>query len=209
MAVPPPFRTTAPHSASWPVSRVLYGGPQSPRDGHSSWAPVAGHLTLPTRATARKQALGTKAPTSPLFGIAPGGVYRAGPVAGPAVGSYPTLSPLPAQYSNAGGRFAFCGTFPGVAPAGRYPAPCFHGARTFLSGGLSALAGAAVRPADGVRHGNGRPARQPRFPAAIFCPRLSRSTSTAEAPARPAGEGRFRGMRPAGSKGRCPLEATP
>ena len=29
-------------------------------------------------------------------------------------------------------RFAFCGTFPGVAPAGRYPAPCFHGARTFL-----------------------------------------------------------------------------
>ena len=22
-------------------------------------------------------------------------------------------------------RFAFCGTFPGVAPAGRYPAPCF------------------------------------------------------------------------------------
>src|SRR5262249_46231579 len=29
-------------------------------------------------------------------------------------------------------RFAFCGTFPGVAPAGRYPAPCFRGARTFL-----------------------------------------------------------------------------
>jgi hypothetical protein len=26
----------------------------------------------------------------------------------------------------------FCGTFPRVAPAGRYPAPCFHGARTFL-----------------------------------------------------------------------------
>src|SRR5207248_4975097 len=26
----------------------------------------------------------------------------------------------------------FCGTFPGVAPAGRYPAPCFRGARTFL-----------------------------------------------------------------------------
>ncbi len=29
-------------------------------------------------------------------------------------------------------RFAFCGTVPGVAPAGRYPAPCFRGARTFL-----------------------------------------------------------------------------
>jgi len=33
-------------------------------------------------------------------------------------------------------RFVFCGTFPGVAPAGRYPAPCFHGARTFLYGGV-------------------------------------------------------------------------
>jgi len=29
-------------------------------------------------------------------------------------------------------RFAFCGTFPGVAPAGHYPAPYFRGARTFL-----------------------------------------------------------------------------
>ena len=27
----------------------------------------------------------------------------------------------------------FCGTFPGVAPAGRYPAPYLRGARTFLS----------------------------------------------------------------------------
>jgi len=35
-------------------------------------------------------------------------------------------------YPRKRGRFAFCGTFPGVAPAGRYPAPCFHGARTFL-----------------------------------------------------------------------------
>ena len=29
-------------------------------------------------------------------------------------------------------RFAFCGAFPGVAPAGRCPAPCLRGARTFL-----------------------------------------------------------------------------
>ena len=33
-----------------------------------------------------------------------------------------------------GKRFVLCGTFPGVAPAGRYPAPFFHGARTFLPG---------------------------------------------------------------------------
>ena len=53
----------------------------------------------------------------------------------------------PGARQREGGRFAFCGTFPGVAPAGRYPAPCFHGARTFLPGGLSTLAGAAVQPA--------------------------------------------------------------
>jgi hypothetical protein len=29
-------------------------------------------------------------------------------------------------------RFDFCGAIPGVAPAGRYPAPCLRGARTFL-----------------------------------------------------------------------------
>ena len=34
---------------------------------------------------------------SSLFGLAPGGVYHAVPVAGSAVGSYPTLSPLPAR----------------------------------------------------------------------------------------------------------------
>ena len=37
------------------------------------------------------------------------------------------------------GRFVFCGTFPRVAPAGRYPAPLFRGARTFLTSRLSAL----------------------------------------------------------------------
>src|SRR5262245_4177080 len=42
--------------------------------------------------------------------------------------------------------------------AGRYPAPHVHGARTFLPGGLSALAGAAVRPTDSLTLGL-RPAR--------------------------------------------------
>src|SRR5580693_4378208 len=32
-----------------------------------------------------------------------------------------------------GWRCTFCGTFPGVAPAGGYPAPHLRGARTFLS----------------------------------------------------------------------------
>ena len=68
-----------------------------------------------------------------LYGLAPGGVYRAVPVTGNAVRSYRTLSPLPRDSRSGHGRFAFCGTFPGVAPAGRYPAPCFRGARTFLA----------------------------------------------------------------------------
>src|SRR6202035_2408395 len=41
-----------------------------------------------------------------------------------------------------GGRFVLCGTFSGVAPAGCYPAPYVDGARTFLSRGLSTVAGA-------------------------------------------------------------------
>ena len=43
---------------------------------------------------ARKRAW-SRNPAPSLFGLAPGGVYRAVPVTGPAVGSYPTLSPLP------------------------------------------------------------------------------------------------------------------
>src|SRR5690348_18501838 len=38
----------------------------------------------------------------------------------------------PAPRRRAGSAVCFCGTFPGVAPAGRYPAPCLRGARTFL-----------------------------------------------------------------------------
>src|SRR5258706_13735791 len=49
-----------------------------------------------------------------------------------------------------GRRFAFCGTVPGVAPAGRYPAPCFRGARTFLPPDLAAR-GATIRPSGGGR----------------------------------------------------------
>ena len=69
---------------------------------------------------------------SPLFGFAPGGVYRAVRVAASAVRSYRTLSPLPHGGRIRAGRSALCCTIPGVAPAGRYPAPSLHGARTFL-----------------------------------------------------------------------------
>ena len=50
-------------------------------------------------------------------------------------------------------RSALCGTFPRVAPAGRYPASCFYGARTFLPGACS---GAAIRPSDAPTIGGKR-----------------------------------------------------
>jgi hypothetical protein len=89
-----------------------------------------------------------------LFGLAPGVVCHAGSVAGPAVRSYRTFSPLLApSLVGMGKRFVLCGTVPGVAPAGCYPAPYVDGARTFLSSHLSVIAGAAVRPTDGLGMG--------------------------------------------------------
>src|SRR5258707_9252274 len=86
-----------------------------------------------------------------LFGLAPGVVCHAGSVAGSAVRSYRTFSPLlPPPFWGWGNRFVLCGTVPGVAPAGRYPAPYVDGARTFLSSHLSVIAGAAVRPTDAL-----------------------------------------------------------
>src|SRR6187397_2784108 len=57
----------------------------------------------------------------------------------------------PKPHRGEGERFVLCGTVPGVAPAGRYPAPYVDGARTFLSRSLSTIAGAAVRPTDALR----------------------------------------------------------
>lgn len=70
-----------------------------PLDDHSSGSALTRSLKPPTR-TARGEAplpgpvAGARGARS-LFGVAPGGACRAGPVASPAVGSYPTVSPLP------------------------------------------------------------------------------------------------------------------
>jgi hypothetical protein len=51
------------------------------------------------------------------------------------------------QAGRKAGGLLFCGTFPGVAPAGRYPAPFVRGARTFLPAALSGQwRSAAARP---------------------------------------------------------------
>jgi hypothetical protein len=98
-----------------PLTRVP---PSRGRDGHSSGTQLALRLTRPTRAAERERSRHARC-LPPLFGLAPGGVYPALSVAGEAVRSYRTLSPLPGGPEALAGRFAFCGTFPGVAPAGR------------------------------------------------------------------------------------------
>ena len=163
------------------------------RDGHSSATPVARRLKQPTR-TATRTRVGAFAPVPSLFGLAPGGVCRAASVAGSAVRSYRTVSPLPRQIHNAPRRSVLCGTVPGVAPAGRYPAP------SVLEPGLSSPAafrhwrGAAVQPTDRLGMGcGGAPVKgrrvRPCDAAGGFGPRATAASA-------PSATGRIRG-RPA------------
>ena len=130
-------------------------GASRKRDGHSSCTPVARRIKQPTR-TADPDRSGI-APAPFLFGLAPGGVCRAASVAGNAVRSYRTVSPLPRlNATRRGGLFSVAlslGRPRRAHPAGRYPAPFVHGARTFLPGHLSVIAGAAVQPTDDLGMG--------------------------------------------------------
>src|SRR5262249_18801051 len=87
------------------VSRVLLP-PWLPcaAGDHSSGHRVAAGLERPVPGGLARR--GPRRPPfggTPLFGLAPGGVWRAPPVTRRAVGSYPTVSPLPAC---AGGLFS-------------------------------------------------------------------------------------------------------
>ena len=76
--------------------------------GLPPWMTIPLVPPLPTGSSCQPGSLGPKLPCGgipgcprtrsrarPLFGVAPGGACRAGPVTSPAVGSYPTVSPLP------------------------------------------------------------------------------------------------------------------
>src|SRR3954451_2749430 len=71
-------------------------------------------------------------------------------------------------------RFAFCCTVPGVTPAGGYPAPYFHGARTFLPASQKLAGRAAIRPAARANEGSAAKGhkRQP-CPACASSPPVS------------------------------------
>jgi len=89
-------------------------GYPAPGDGHSSSAAVADGLKQPTRKHGRAVL------DASLLGLAPGGVYLASDV----TAEPGELLPHPFTLTRRSGRTSLCGTFPGVTPAGRYPAPC-------------------------------------------------------------------------------------
>ena len=99
----------------WPISRVLswtiiHLGQTSPFASSNLPKNGTGRTCLPKQ-------------TVLLFGLAPGGVYRATPVTSRAVRSYHTLSPLP-NHSKMIRRFTFCCTSRRLTPPRSYLAPC-------------------------------------------------------------------------------------
>ncbi len=111
------------------------------RDDYSSGTIVTNRLVQPTRAASVKtRLLACARNTAPIWSCSRWGLpcrlccQKRG-----------ALLPHPFTLTLLKERFTFCGTFPGVAPAGRYPAPCFHGARTFL---CTPKRTAAIQPTD-------------------------------------------------------------
>ena len=97
-----------------PISRVLSaGGVWRPR--RRAIIPLG--AVLPRRSSSLPGDSASSV-SAPLFGLAPDGVCRAGPVARTAVGSYPTFSPLPGARRRR--RFIFCCPMGkrGIAPPG-------------------------------------------------------------------------------------------
>src|SRR5262245_45502752 len=92
------------------ISRVLFALPKVGR-----WSSLWDGCRQPPR-RGLPAAQTTRAGSRCLFGLAPTGGHRAAPGARRAVGSYPTLSPLPLD----AGRFVFCGPVRRLTAPRRY-----------------------------------------------------------------------------------------
>jgi len=92
--------------------------PGSVIDNHSSGIAVTSYLKQPTRESVRNRRRAEA--HTPLFGLAPGGVYRAASCYQSRGALLPHLFTLTDQ----GRRYIFCGTFHGLTPPRRYLAPC-------------------------------------------------------------------------------------
>ena len=104
---------------------------------HSSGTAIADRLVQPTRTTGVETP--GRGPRRPYSVLLPVGFTLPRPLPGARWALTPPFHPyLSDLRSKCERRFAFCGTVPGVAPAGRYPAPLLRGARTFLDARLSA-----------------------------------------------------------------------
>ena len=139
------------------VSRVLSTGLRRMGD-HSSRTGLAPGLQQSTRTTGRSSPCAVPIRSCSRWGLPCRSRYR----------DRGALLPHPfglARNTRSAGRSAFCGTVPGVAPAGRYPAPSLLGARTFLPTPHKRCA-AIARPSGGALLGpvplNGNGARRDR-----------------------------------------------
>lgn len=114
----------------------MAGGSLPRRDGHSSGTRIAARLEQPTRTTGlRNMPLPACAESVVPIRFCSRWGLPCRPrcrVRGALLPHLFTLTPPEKPKLSSAGRFDLCGAFPGVAPAGRYPAPCFRGARTFL-----------------------------------------------------------------------------
>ncbi len=152
--------------------------PAEAGDGHSSGTPVTGRLARPTRTATRKPARrhtrAKRAAGMPsLLGLAPGGVYRAVPVAGNAVRSYRTLSPLPAD-ARSRPAVCFLWHFPWGRPRRVLPGTVLPWSPDFPPPPATADTKAAIRPS-GIIHASRRRADCKRSNA-IYVARYRSST---------------------------------
>jgi len=136
-------------------------------DGHSSGTFVAERLARPTRAAARQARPATPLdrdtgtpPAAPTWSCSRWGLpcrrrcRRRGALLPQPFHPCRPCRPMRQSQGRPGLAVCFCGTFPGVAPAGRYPAPCLRGARTFLPPvDRKAERRAAIRPSGMGRYG--------------------------------------------------------
>ena len=127
---------TSERGVRWPVSRVL--SPDFSEGWPFLWDMPRGmpHATYPDGSPETGQ-------RRPYLVLLPVGLAVPPPLPEARCALTAPFHPYPGVAARR--RCAFCCAFPGVAPAGRYPAPCLHGARTFLQP-LSRPA--AIRPSD-------------------------------------------------------------
>ena len=142
------------------ISRILFRIDRAYGGDHVSTAYVTISLQRPTReprpgrplpnVPPRTRRLPCKAKQAVrrvlLFGLAPGDAYPAIHVAADAVGSYPTISPLPLAIRGRSGAVYFLWRSCRIAPPGRYPAPCP------VESGLSSHLESGKRPPDPRPH---------------------------------------------------------